>query len=132
MKKNRKYLNNVAEDRLLPKLGELSHMLLTFMLVTVGWIFFRSQTIGESIDYITRIFNFNLLNAVTQQLGNERRAIETIPIVLILIVLEWFSRGQQTPLSSGKYLWLRTLFVILMILVLGNFVDYSSFIYFAF
>ena len=53
---NRKYTNAVAEGRLLPSPKELLQILLTFTLVTTGWIFFRAETISGALVFIDRLF----------------------------------------------------------------------------
>ena len=45
---NRKYTNHIAEDRILPTWREGMQMLLTFVLVVLGWIIFRSASIAQA------------------------------------------------------------------------------------
>lgn len=53
IKTNRKFKNTViAENRLLPSTKEFILVGKTFFLVTIGWIFFRSESIWDSFNYI--------------------------------------------------------------------------------
>jgi D-alanyl-lipoteichoic acid acyltransferase DltB (MBOAT superfamily) len=45
----------VAYKRALPNVKELGQMILTFILVTVGWILFRSESIFSAWDYLSAI-----------------------------------------------------------------------------
>ena len=60
MGKNRKYRDTVAEDRALPTLKEFGQMLLTFILVVIGWIIFRADSIGQAGDYMRHICTSSL------------------------------------------------------------------------
>ena len=52
----------LAFDKLLwldlsKRFGAVFNTVLTFVLVLIGWVFFRSQTLSEAITYLTRMFN---------------------------------------------------------------------------
>ena len=59
--KNRKHSGTIVEGRLLPHIKELFQMLLTFLLVALGWIIFRAETIGDAIAYISGIFDKSII-----------------------------------------------------------------------
>ena len=44
--------------KLLDKMGKVPSVLLTFLLVMVGWVIFRADTIGYAITYLGRLFTF--------------------------------------------------------------------------
>lgn len=48
MKKNRKYRDTVAENRILPSFKEIGQITITFLLVMIGWIIFRAENIKEA------------------------------------------------------------------------------------
>ena len=62
-KSNRKNLDIVAEGKRLPSWIEFFSMLLTFMLSTIAWIFFRSKTLGEAFDYLGAMCSHNVFDA---------------------------------------------------------------------
>ena len=55
-RKNRKHVDGVAEGRILPTVKEALQMLMTFLLVVLGWVIFRAETIGQAWEYIARMF----------------------------------------------------------------------------
>ena len=63
--RNRKYADAiVAENSLFPTLKELGQILLTFFLVVLAWVFFRSESLTSAFEYITFMFtkfNFPLI-----------------------------------------------------------------------
>ena len=132
-KTSRKYTDTVAKNRILPSLKEFFQMGLTFLTFIIGMVIFRSQSISDVFQYYKiMISNVKVESIFTQLLRNERYSVEILPIILLMFVFEWFGRNSETPLSNGKYLNIRSLFVLVLLLILGNFVNYQSFIYFAF
>ena len=59
--KNRKNIDTVAQGKILPSIKELFQMGITFALATLGWIFFRADSIGQAFAYIGNIFSKSLI-----------------------------------------------------------------------
>ena len=63
---NRKYVGSIiAENSLIPSTKEFIQVGTTFLLVTIGWVFFRSETLWDSFNYIiymTQNFQIPKLN----------------------------------------------------------------------
>ncbi|MDT0645322.1 MBOAT family O-acyltransferase [Zunongwangia sp. F260] len=128
-KQNRKYLNQVAENQLLPSFQEMFQMLFTFSLICFAWIFFRADSIIVAVNFITKIFtNFTF---ELQYLSIERYNIEMLFIIGIFVLIEWFHRNLDHPFS-GSLKWLKIIVIILMLLTLGVYSDNQEFIYFQF
>ena len=130
--KNRKYTDQVAEDRLLPSWREALLMLLTFALVVIGWIIFRTETISQAWEYICGICRGSLFQMPS--IPDMKRFLP-LPIVLAtLLVLEWFNRSRSHGLSF-EYLSVRTrvtvcAYILVLIFLFGN--QPQTFIYFQF
>ena len=127
MGKNRKYTNIVAADRWLPSIKELGQMLLTFVLAALGWILFRSQSIGEAIDFYTSLF--------TGGLSGANLPMRTIVFVAIMLLVEWLQRKREHGLDmsgvrSGVIRYVFYVCVLALIFVFGVFNE--TFIYFQF
>ena len=127
MGKNRKYTNIVAADRWLPSIKELGQMLLTFVLAALGWILFRSQSIGEAIDFYTSLF--------TGGLSGANLPMRTIVFVAIMLLVEWLQRKREHGLDmsgvrSGVIRYIFYVCVLALIFVFGVFNE--TFIYFQF
>ncbi len=56
LNQNRKYTNTVAESRLLPNIKEIFQMGLTFLLVVLGWVFFRAENLHDACVYLGMMF----------------------------------------------------------------------------
>ncbi|SDB22532.1 D-alanyl-lipoteichoic acid acyltransferase DltB, MBOAT superfamily [Flavobacteriaceae bacterium MAR_2010_188] len=96
-KKNRLHTDVVAENSVLPSLKELVLMLSTFILATIGWVFFRSPSVGDAMGYLGRMFNLQLLSIPTV------RPTFLIILIGIFILVEWSGRRQLHALEK---LWL--------------------------
>ena len=128
--KNRKYTNVVAANKLLPSVKELIQMLITFVLVTLGWIIFRADNIGIAMYYFIRLFDFSLWQA--PYLTN--KIFIFLPLA-IMIIVEWLHKDEPHcfTLSGVKSKIVRyILYFAVAFLVLINMGPEQSFIYFQF
>ena len=99
-KKNRRYLDVVAEGRVFPSLRELGSILYTFVLCLIAWTFFRAASVGEAWAYLTDIVTSG--NWSTTLLS----ANLTVWILLLLFILvEWLQRDKQHALDIGFVRW---------------------------
>ncbi len=136
---NRQNQDTVAQNRCLPSLKEVGQMLLTFGLVSIGWIIFRSESISQATDYIYRIFSEPMLNSVDFSdmlpLKNLRVLAYSIPL---LTIVEWFTRNRSHGLDFGssmifRYRWVRWVIYLAMIyFITYNLGEAQTFIYFQF
>ncbi len=124
--KNRKFTDNIAEDRILPSWSDAGRMLLTFALVTVGWIIFRADTISQAWQYITLLPSGGAL--YTKGL-----AASSI-FVLIMLVTEWIHRSRRHGFDLHcRYVVVRyALYLTLIIIMFFAYTNSESFIYFQF
>lgn len=129
LKKNRRFLDVVAADSILPSVKEVLQMGSTFFLAVIGWIIFRADSIGQAWDYIV-----TMTTTITHYypLGNHLR---DFVYIAILLLVEWFTRKQAHALAIVpiKWQWVRILvyaaFFIWLYVSRGNQV---TFIYFQF
>lgn len=90
LKKNRKNLDTVASNRLLPNVKELLQMLTTFGLVCIAWVFFRAENLTHALDYLQQLFtNLNFQPRLF------RKNIFLLIGILIMLTVEWFQRENQ-------------------------------------
>ena len=135
--KNRKYLNQVAEGKLLPTLKETGQMMLTFVLVVIGWIIFRSTSIHDFVCYVREIYDLSLFSV--PWIKNRMYFIPLLVAVLIMLIVEWMQRDKEHGLEfdTKQHSWWHVLVYIVMILCivyyfLPSIESPSSFIYFQF
>ena len=109
----------------------LPHKWLTFIIVMIGWVIFRSPDMTVASQYIGGMFSPSLWGATT---------CSRMPLLLILIfiLVEWFSRTREHPFNfkpTGwmSYQWIRMfiyLLAFLAVIFLGG--KQIQFIYFQF
>ena len=134
MKDNRNNLDVIAEGKLLPTIKELVGMISTFLLTVIAWIFFRAESIPHAIQYISRIFSKSFFTISHYQ--GIRNSLETIILVIIFMIIEWFGREGQFAIEKLGINWkrpLRYLFYYAIILAIFWFrSEGQEFIYFQF
>ena len=130
--KNRKYKDVVAENRVLPSLKECCQMLLTFLLVVIGWIIFRSESLEQAWEYLTGMLQLGTLKAVYRFFTSDRKCAV---LIVIMLLVEWVNRRQEHGLSLSRNMpWyarytIYTIIIVLIVLFCGT---NQSFIYFQF
>ena len=133
MGRNRRYRDTVAEGRWLPSLKETGQMLLTFLLVVIGWIIFRAERIGQAWEIIIRICSSSLLSI--PWLMNRNFYIPVFCCLGLLLGVEWIQRGKNYPfdLSVIKPVWMRdTVYLVIFLLIFWQGGHAQTFIYFQF
>jgi len=134
---NRAYLDYVAAGKFVPSVLDIFRMARTFVIVTVAWVFFRSDSMMDSFQYLKRVFSssddgfFNEL----KEMGLDTSILNYIAIyVLIMLTFEWSNRmGQHGLWKLPKNIFLRyIIYIVLCLLVLEYFYGQRSFIYFQF
>jgi D-alanyl-lipoteichoic acid acyltransferase DltB (MBOAT superfamily) len=129
-KNNRNHINIVAENKKRPSLKELLRIILTFIVTTFAWIFFRAESLTEAFNYIIGIFNKSLFTIP------EIRPTDLFILLLIFIGIEWTGRRNLYALETFGTKWkkpLRLVFyygLIVALFIFGR--KEMEFIYFQF
>lgn len=129
--KNRRHLDHIASDSLLPDLRTLGQMLGTFLLVTLSWVFFRAESVADAWLYLGALLNNTWLVLPT------RAGFTFLCLVLIgiLIVIEYINREYPHQLAVERFpAYIRHglySFLLLLIFFFGNY-NATTFIYFQF
>jgi len=122
---NRKFTSIVAEYSWRASIKEIYQMGITFFFVLLAWVFFRSDNISNSFEYLSRMFyDFGLPSM---------RYIKYLAYILLLIPIEWIFR--QDERLSKKFIKNEiVLFAILFFIVLNYILSSNNnqFIYFEF
>lgn len=129
-----KYKDIVADGRRLPSLKEGGQMIVTFIMVLIGWIIFRAENISQLAGIGSKLFSsddfFNLY-------GSGLRA-DIFVFIGFMLIVEWLQRTKQHVLQfpDTRLFRLRLVRVgIYYLLIAWMWVAYSSsqqFIYFQF
>lgn len=130
MGKNRRYLDSVSSNKILPSFGDIIRMIFTFVLVLIGWIFFRASTIDEAFSILSGIFNRNLFN-----LPDISGYGALLLNITILFITEWLQRNKThgleiSSLNNICIRWTIYFAMLFLIFIFGG--TAKSFIYFQF
>jgi len=133
-KTNRKNINMIAQGRVTPSIKELFQMGLTFLLVILGWIFFRAENIFIAFYFFAKIFSKSFLSIpYVFGVGIERFGL-TLLFILVMVGVEWIKRGVETPIYLDKQkIWIRWSVLFLVAIIIFLFGEkQQEFIYFQF
>ena len=111
---------------------KIFQIIITFILVTLAWVFFRADNIGIALDYLKGMFlpsGFGIGFFIKNMKFVLLTALTFVGIFILLFV-EWkhFIKNKQ-EVWLGKW---GAIFILLCILLLGSFKNQLSFIYFQF
>lgn len=127
-----KYLKNknVGTKSVL-NLGFIAKTLLTFLLVTLFWIFFRADSISDAFLYVTNLFiNDNTANVLFSTNKYILILLVSLFNILLLVLFEvsFYKKDKVEVLLNKKGL----LLLIVLITFFGAFKNHADFIYFQF
>lgn len=129
-KTNRNNLNTVAEGRVLPNIQEFFQLIITFLLASFAWIFFRADTVSIAFVYIKEMFSMSLFTMPNIFSG------KIVVLVILFILVEWVGREQKYAIANIGSTWSRPLrwsfyylIIIFLLLFQGS---QQQFIYFQF
>ena len=129
-KTNRINTDDVAQGKFLPSIKEFLSMLLTFTLVVLAWVFFRSPSVSDAFAFLNGIFTFE------QVAFPPKLPLAIFILIFIQIFVEWIQRSKQHGLEMNSenipriFRWL--IYLILSMLVLAYLGKGTTFIYFQF
>lgn len=134
---NKKNTDIVAQGKVLPTAREFFQMLITFLLVTFAWIFFRAESLSHAFSYLNRIFSSSLFTISVQDLKKISDGADIIylaGLTALLLLFEWMQRDKQHALQSLKMnrvvRW--SMYYALLILIYWFQGEQQEFIYFQF
>jgi alginate O-acetyltransferase complex protein AlgI len=139
-------IDKLGWDRISRKLPAILNIAITFLLVTIGWVFFRAETLPEAWLYLDHMFNPKWMLSCSDVLifrGDiiHNRAVFTLCIALAItffpnkIVEQVKEDFAENPNFQSQTIWLQgtavIIFLILSAATLGG-SSYSPFLYFRF
>lgn len=117
-----------------PTWHSIPQIIFTFFLVAIGWVVFRSASIAEAFDYLTRLFT----TLSSFSLGGLQHGKVALLYCGLMLVVEWMQRDRLCPLqlkglAVGRYRVVRwTIYYLVLILVFFGRGEDQTFIYFQF
>lgn len=139
---NTKYQHIVAYGKWLPSVKEVFQVTSTFLLVAIGLVIFRAETLTDAIGYLSGMCSaslFDMAASLEFLQGQMLQLYILIPGILLLFTSEWFSRQRVYPLQfapSGfvsRHAVVRySIYVCFLIMIFGLSMSKTEFIYFRF
>ncbi len=120
------------------RIGKVPSVLITFILVMVGWAIFRIENIGDCWTFITRLFSFDF--ASVRHIGDPH-FVTTLVVALAFSFVALFGFGKKmqkfvfyTNYSGWQHIvvWIVAMFLLLFSIAALNVSSFSPFIYFRF
>jgi len=123
--KNRVHVDVVASHKIWPGAKELLQMIFTFAFVTFAWIFFRSASLPQTLQY---------LQSIPKGLFSRPANLSFLVFYVIpFVLLEWHLRRDERVLLLAKNAVVRYLiYILLVFLLLYHSGNNAEFIYFQF
>ena len=125
---NRKYTTSIiAENTLLPSPKEFLQIGTTFLLVIIGWVFFRSDTINDAFLYLSKMMSNYAINSSLLAI------IKNMIIIPIFIVMDYFVFKKNLLIKQDvKNEMIFYVFILICVISLIIGTESKSFIYFEF
>lgn len=127
----------ISEKRFFPPLKEFVQIFITFVLVVIGWIFFRAEDLTQAVDYIANLCDSSIVSIPNfRDLGlSFIKLTYTLFFIVLLQLIDWTQRKQDFGLeiSNVKYRPIRWSIYIIFLLTFSVFAGgQEEFIYFQF
>ena len=111
------------KDGIIPALNEYTQIVITYTIVTLGWVFFRSETIEDSFIYIYKMFEPTI----------GFKGLNKTPILIFFLFLEWKIKEDERKIyNEFKPAIKKIIDFIIIYLIISNFNNNQDFIYFNF
>lgn len=124
----------VAEGSVFPSLRELIQMGITFVWVTLAWIFFRAENVTQAFQIIETVFSHSFFQI--PEFNGKWHALTTLLWILVCMSLEWWNRKHDfglVQLGSVKYRTIRwSVYYVILFLIVYFAGAPQQFIYFQF
>lgn len=133
--KNKKNRIDIPKSHLLPSISDMVKMCFTFLLVTIGWIIFRADSIQQALHYIIHMIVDLISSPRGIYLQGELQSFVVICFsITILLCIEWINRDKEYSFDikhwKKPFRWAS--YAILLILIIVYTGKIQTFIYFQF
>jgi D-alanyl-lipoteichoic acid acyltransferase DltB (MBOAT superfamily) len=87
----------IAPGKALPSLKEFLQMSFLFILLALTSVLFRAESVSQAFTYLSNIFSASLF-----QPPDLKKFAFIAPVMLLFMIIEWFSRNKQHPLEFNN------------------------------
>lgn len=105
--KQKKNTEIIALNRTFPSFKETLQIIGTFSVTLIAWVFFRSKSVYDAINYLSRIFTkdfFSIKETIDQLIGNHisYSLVYGMVGIILLVTIEWFQRDKKHGLEFNN------------------------------
>ena len=125
-------------NKAMKKIGKVPSVLLTFLTVTVIWMFFRIEDLGMAWTFVTRMFAFDFSGFAFNGNAHIYTVMVVAALFSFLTLTGWGKKLEQmvfyTDYSDRQHIWVWIVAAIMFIFCVAalNATSFSPFIYFRF
>lgn len=128
--KNRKNLEIAAPKKIKSALQTFFQITVTFSLVSIAWIFFRSSSVGSAFSYMDNLFSFSLFTSP------EIFPKTLVGYIFLFLMIEWFGRKDNYAIEKFALNWKKSnriaFYYVLTLLIVYYYGRDYQFLYFQF
>lgn len=125
---------SIDSNKMAGKVVGAIQMLLTFLTVSILWVFFRSKTVYDALKYLQNLAY--KWNSILPDFNGRKSALVLSIIIFTFMIFEWIGKSHNCPLvftNSFKNKWLKWGFYYAIIFsILYFYRGNDQFIYFQF
>ena len=125
---------SIDSNKMAGKVVGAIQMLLTFLTVSILWVFFRSKTVYDALKYLQNLTY--KWNSILPDFNGRKSALVLSIIIFVFMIFEWIGKSHNCPLvftNSFKNKWLKWGFYYAIIFsILYFYRGNDQFIYFQF
>lgn len=122
-----------AKDSFYRRLPVPAKVALTFLIVTVAWVFFRAPTLGEALDYLGAMFGLGTQTAGGPMIAGLLYQPYYLLVMAVAAGVVWFAPptwDYTRRLTWPKAAWGAAVFAVALAVMMGQ--AFNPFIYFIF
>ena len=112
---HKKSFNSNSEDKIIPSLKDSLSMILTFILVSFSYIFFRAENLSHAFSYIGGIFSESFFSI--PNFSGKRDALTIFGLICVFLFVEWFGRSDKFAIEKVILKFNQTKRVLIYILL---------------
>jgi alginate O-acetyltransferase complex protein AlgI len=109
-------IERIFFGKVLSKIGKLPSILITFLIVNIGWVFFRIEKIKDAFTYLKHMFSFNFNS--TNSFDLEFKTYLMLAIIFSFFAISKHTQKLQDAVYVNDYTNTRHLIICLTSLVL--------------
>lgn len=96
--------SKIAKGKLLPTFKEFSNVLITFTVVMLTFIVFRSESIEQAYHYYLNLFSLSIFNKPSLPSGMIN-TLTTFIFIFVMLIIEWVGKERDYAIANLELNW---------------------------